>query len=273
MGSDSESRVAEYYDRDPQREWHRFDRHPFEFPVTLHYLKTYLEPRSRILDVGSGPGKYAIELAKLGHTLQLVDVSERMLELAQQRAEESGVPINAFHHGSATDLTRFDTHSQDAVLCLGPMYHLVDQSERDRAISESLRTLKPGGLIFVAFISVLGRLFDIVRNEPERLQGEFDRVINCVKGPSVSAVDEPGFTDAFFVQPLDVESLMSAYSIKQLGLFGVEGLTSQSEGVISGISDEVTQVWIRLAIETASTPAALYGSDHILYVGRKLPRV
>ena len=222
------------------------------------------------MDVGSGPGKYAIELAKLGHTLELVDVSERLLEIAERKAAEAGLSIDTFHNGSATDLSSFDTQSQDAVLCLGPMYHLVEQSDRDRAISECLRTLKPGGLIFVAFISVLGRLFDIVRNEPERLLTEFDRVINYVNGPSVSAVDEPGFTDAFFVQPADVESLMSEYPVEQLGLLGVEGLTSQSEGVISGISDEVTQIWIRLAIDTASTPAALHGSDHILYIGRKL---
>ena len=59
-------RVSDYYSRDPEREWTRFDRHPFEFPVTLHFLGTYLEPRSRVLDVGSGPGRYAIELSKLG---------------------------------------------------------------------------------------------------------------------------------------------------------------------------------------------------------------
>ena len=154
---------------------------------------------------------------------------------------------------------------------MGPMYHLTEQADRDRAMSECLRTLRPGGLIFVAFVSVLGRVFDIVRNYPEKLLADLPRMTDLVNGPSLSSSDEPRFTDAFFVQPADVGQIMSAYSIEQLEVLGVEGLTSQSEPVVTGINQDVTDAWIEFAIRTASTPAAIYGSDHILYVGRKKP--
>ena len=94
-------------------------------------------------------------------------------------------------------------------------------------------------------------------------------MLEVVNGPSVASHDEPGFTDAFFVQPSDVPAIMAAYPVEQLELLGVEGLTSQSEKAVTGISQEVTDAWIKLAIGTASTTAALYGSDHILYIGRK----
>ena len=76
---DSPDPVADYYNRDPQREWARFDRHLFEFPVTLHFLQKHLSPASRILDVGAGPGRYALELTRLGHAVELVDVSAELL--------------------------------------------------------------------------------------------------------------------------------------------------------------------------------------------------
>lgn len=266
---DPEARVANHYDRDPDRELRRFERHPFEFPVTLHHIKRYLKPNSTLLDVGCGPGTYATALATLGHEVQLVDVSARLLELAKQQAVEAGVSFQKIHHGSATDLTTFASGSQDAVLCLGPMYHLVEHEDRDRAITECLRTLKPGGLLFIAFISVYAGLFDMIRNEPAQLVRRFEAVLGRITGPSVASMDEPGFTDAFFVQPDEVRDLMSHYHIEQLELLGVEGLTAQSERLISTIDDKVTDAWIRLAIESAHTPAALYGSDHLLFIGRK----
>ncbi len=267
--SESRDRVASYYNLDPEREWERFDRHLFEFPVTLHYLKEHLEPESRILDVGAGPGRYAIELARLGHEVTLVDLSEKLLALARQKAEEAGQTMAGFQLASATDLSNFTSDSFDAVLCMGPMYHLTHESERDQAMAECLRVLRPDGLLVVAFVSVLGRVFDLIRNYPEKLAADVDGYIEVITGPSIASDKEPRFTDAYFVQPAEVGDLMSRYPVEQLALLGVEGMTSQSDSVLSEADDHVLKAWIDFAIAIADTPAAIYGSDHILFVGRK----
>jgi 2-polyprenyl-3-methyl-5-hydroxy-6-metoxy-1,4-benzoquinol methylase len=65
-------------------EWGRLDREPIEFLVNLHYIKKYLRKNGRILDNGAGPGKYSIELAKLGHQVTLTDLTPRLVEIAEE---------------------------------------------------------------------------------------------------------------------------------------------------------------------------------------------
>ncbi len=56
--------IEAFYDENAQYEWERLERHRTEFAVTLRALKDYLPPApAKILDVGGGPGRYAIALA------------------------------------------------------------------------------------------------------------------------------------------------------------------------------------------------------------------
>ena len=118
--------VQRHYDRDPQREWERMDRHPTEFAVTLRALEQYLPPTpARVLDCGGGPGRYAIQLARWGYDVTLFDLSPASLRLAQTKAAEAGASLTAYEQGTATDLSRFPDESFDAVLLMGPLYHLL----------------------------------------------------------------------------------------------------------------------------------------------------
>ena len=97
---DAYDTVRRYYDRDPQREWERFSRHRLEFPITLHFLNTCTRSGSTIPDVGGGPGRYAPELCRQGHIVDLFDLSSQSVELAKSAEEildRSGKPSNASH--------------------------------------------------------------------------------------------------------------------------------------------------------------------------------
>ena len=60
------SQVESHYDSDPKDEWSRLEEHRTEFAVTMLALHEYLpSPPASILDVGGGPGRYAIALTLL----------------------------------------------------------------------------------------------------------------------------------------------------------------------------------------------------------------
>lgn len=62
------SKVERFYDQNPQYEWERLERHRTEFAVTMRVLEDYLpQPPAKILDVGGGPGRYAIALTQRGY--------------------------------------------------------------------------------------------------------------------------------------------------------------------------------------------------------------
>jgi S-adenosylmethionine-dependent methyltransferase len=146
-------RVETYYDSHAESEWDRLDLHRMEFLTTLRAMNEFIPPRSTNLDVGAGPGRYSIELAKAGHIVTLLDLSPRNVELARQKASNQGAAIAEFVCGKALDLSRFVDSSFEVVLLVGPLYHLVEPSDRDLAINEALRVLKPNGLLFASFIS------------------------------------------------------------------------------------------------------------------------
>lgn len=63
--------VVDYYSSFD--EWGRLDREPLEFQVNWHFIKSKIPANGIILDNGAGPGKYSMELAKLGYHVTLSD--------------------------------------------------------------------------------------------------------------------------------------------------------------------------------------------------------
>ncbi|MFF3216866.1 class I SAM-dependent methyltransferase [Streptomyces sp. NPDC002886] len=110
------------------------------------------DPPADILDVGGGPGVHARWLTDDGHRVTVVDPVEEHV----RRARDDGLTAVV---GDARRLDQEDA-SFDAVLLLGPLYHLPDASGRARAWREAHRTVRPGGLVAAAALNRYARLLD-----------------------------------------------------------------------------------------------------------------
>src|SRR5262249_56642964 len=106
-----------------------------EFARTQEVLRRFLPPPPAVVaDVGGGPGLYACWLAGLGYEVHLTDPVP--LHLAQAEAAsraQGGDPVASFTLGDARALERPDGGT-DAVLLLGPLYHLTDRADRLMAL-------------------------------------------------------------------------------------------------------------------------------------------
>jgi len=90
----TDGEVAKIYDLGAAEEWGRLDLRRTEFGVTCSVLDEFLPPPpARILDVGSGPGRYAIRLAERGYSMSILDVSQQSLDLAVEKASSNGGQI------------------------------------------------------------------------------------------------------------------------------------------------------------------------------------
>ncbi len=144
----SENPVERYYDAGAQGEWERQDRNRTEFAVTWRALDDYLpKPPAAVLDVGGGPGRYSVGLARRGYAVTLFDLARNNLDFAQAKAAEAGAALAGCVQGNALDMSRFADASFDAVLLMGPLYHLLELDQRRTAVREACRVLKPGGVI------------------------------------------------------------------------------------------------------------------------------
>lgn len=161
----NQNRIRSYYARFP--EWERLDtpEGALEFRRASSLLHANIPPRSRVLDLGGGPGRYSIELARAGHNVVLADLSPELLATARQRINDAGVlagQVESVDEADAMSLQGYANDSFDAVVAFGPFYHLLSNAERVSAAGEIARVLRAGGLAFVAFIPRLSGLIGLV---------------------------------------------------------------------------------------------------------------
>lgn len=269
--NDVQRAVQNLYRSAPEREWQRMDRHRTEFAVTLRALDAHLPPApARVLDCGGGPGRYAIALAQRGYEVTLFDLSPELLTLAREKADEAGVTLSGFEQGTATDLSRFADDSFDAVLLMGPLYHLLDEVERKQALAEAYRVVKPGGPVFAAFIARYAAHIDAAARYPERAieEAQVYRYI-AQTGLLPPRVDGAVAFIAYFAHPTEVTPLCRSVGLDVETVLGVEGLVSLREELVNALEEDAWEFWVDVNYQIAHDPVVHGGVEHLLAVCRK----
>ena len=218
-----------------------------------------------MLDVGGGPGAYAVWLQARGYDVRLIDPVALHVEQARAagvgRAEVGDARALAAEDGSA-----------DAVLLLGPLYHLPEADDRRGALAEAWRVLRPGGIVAAAaitrFASTLDGLLKGYVTDPA-----FERTIERVleDGRHTNPQRHPGwFTTAYFHHPDELAGEVRDAGFDLAGLSAVEGVGEWLPNVDEWLDDPPRRAAFLRAIARVETEPSLLGaSPHLLAVGVK----
>ena len=177
-----------------------------------------------IFDVGGGAGIHAFPLAKQAYQVHLIDPVELHLEQARSYAATSGVTLASITRGDARHLD-IPSGRADAVLLLGPLYHLVERSDRLQALREALRILKPRGILFAASISRFALLIDGLASGFFRDE-ELRRIVvaDLASGQHRNPTNHPAyFTTAYFHRPEDLAAEVRDACFGDVQILAVEG--------------------------------------------------
>ncbi len=238
-----------------------------EFARTKELLERFLPPAPvRVLDVGGGPGRYASWLAERGYNVDMIDPVPLHLEQAAERAR-AGASFTTTE-GDARDLPGGDS-TYDAVLLLGPLYHLTDRADRLRALSEARRVVKPGGPVIAAAISRFASLLDGLRAgtlSDASVRPYIERVLET--GVNSNPGKRPEyFTTAYFHHPDELEGEYADAGLRFESVLGIEGpgwLTWEKWDDPDG-RENILRVARALEVE----PSVIGASTHLLAVGRR----
>jgi 2-polyprenyl-3-methyl-5-hydroxy-6-metoxy-1,4-benzoquinol methylase len=125
----------------------------------------------KILDIGCGTGRHAIELAKRGYKVTGVDLSENQLNRAQEKAEEAGLAID-FQTQDARNLP-FDGEFDLAIMLCEGGFSLMETDEMNfEILKNATKALKDNGKLIFTTLNGLFPLFHSVKEFYESQQKE-----------------------------------------------------------------------------------------------------
>ena len=211
-----------YYERGMERERLSDGRGNLEFTRTTEIVLRGLPAVPAVVaDIGGGPGRYALWLASLGYQVEHRDLMA--LHVEQLTADTAGVTGIHTAVGDARDLDLPDA-SVDAVLLLGPLYHLIDRAERVSALRECARIVRPGGPVFAAAISRWAARIDGMLRERIYLKHPvvLDLIDRIDRTGMLPPLQEGGFT-AFCHRPGELRDEIAEAGLEVAGLVSVEG--------------------------------------------------
>ena len=248
-------------------------RGQIEFARTQEIITRYLPPPPAIvLDIGGGSGPYACWLAKAGYEVHLVDPVDLHIEQAKEASNQQPEhPIASISLGDARTL-RFSSASADAVLLLGPLYHLIDKNERLLALREAHRVLRNGGVMVAAGISRFASLLDFFRKD--RLGDSIYRGIvqnDLETGYHQNPTENlEFFTDAYLHRPEELSSEVIEAGFQHQTTLAVQGPAWLFESVENYWADpDQRAAVLDLIRKVESEPSILGTSAHILAIGTK----
>jgi ubiquinone/menaquinone biosynthesis C-methylase UbiE len=242
-----------------------------EFDTTMLFLKKYLPKNGLVLDAGGGPGRYAIELAKLGYDVVLLDLVSEMLRMAKRKIKNERVQdkVKEIVEASIEDLSMYKDNTFDSVLCLGgALCHLVSKKRREKAVSELVRVAKGGAPIFV---SVIGRLAvcinSVVYLWPEMLEAPDVFREYTTTGDYFGGW---GFAPAHFYS---IEELKKEFSHKTtiLEMVGLEGIFSAHQRRYNQVyrQKKYNEILWEAHLKTCTNPCVVGTSQHFMIICRK----
>ncbi len=263
----AEAEVANYY-RD-------FDEHSrlanaygqLEFVRTMEILSRHLPPPpALVLDIGGGTGPYSEALGQRGYETHLLDAVEKHVEAAKSRAS-----IASARAGDARRLEWPDRFA-DAVLLMGPLYHLQQAADRHAALREARRVLKPGGLLAAAAISRFASLVDSLArgfiSDPRFQPILIGDLESGNHHNTTGNIDF--FTTAHFHLPGELADEIQQAGFDDPAVFAVEGLCWCARDLERLWADrENREFLLDVLRRTERDPSILGASPHLLVCARR----
>lgn len=256
--TDVPAEVIAHYQEDTEQHRLTVPKGRIELLRTQRLLQGVLPPAGRVLDVGGGTGVYAGWLTSLGYDVEVIDPTPVHIEHCERQGLQAEI-------GDARSLMRDDA-TYDAVLLLGPLYHLPERADRLLALREAHRVLRPGGVVAAAAISRFSgwldgllRRIDALREHRALVEQEL------LDGRHVTPDGTDLFTTAYFHHPDELGPELGEAGFVAIDLRAIEGPT----WLMSSVEEIDPEVMADLIGPIDAEPTLIGASAHLLATGHK----
>lgn len=254
--------LNKFYTEDCDEDSRLISRHgQVEFITTTTYIEKYLKPGDKILEVGAGTGRYSLYYANKGYDVTSIEYVEHNVEILKSKITNN-MNINA-SQGDALDLSRFDDNTFDITLVLGPLYHLYDDIDINKAISEAIRVTKENGIIAIAYLTNDSIMIEWALMDNHLIDGypkDFDDNFKLNRYPE-------GIFAPFYIS--EFKDIMNKYNIEFLKNIATDGFTRHVKNKVDSLTNEEFSIYIKYHLSTCEREDLQGYSNHMLYICKK----
>lgn len=251
--------IIEYYNNYNEEKRLSSKSHLPEYLTTMRYIKKYLFPGAKIIEIGAGTGRYSVALAEMGYDVTAVELVKHNIDIMKRKIKpEHNIKI---YEGNAVDLSFIESGKYDIVLLLGPMYHLFSDEDKNKAISEALRIAKKGGIVFASYCNNDTCVYKFFANR---------KIVKMMEKGFVSENFRatPKHVFELYKKP-DIDELMKSHNVTRLHFVGVDMLSYIFDERFDKLSRKEFSLYMDF-LETICEREDLVGfSIHMLDIFRK----
>ncbi len=252
--------IQKFYETGVEKERLAKDAGLIEKLRTEKILSQFLPKAPAVIyDVGGGMGAYSFDLAEKGYTVYLIDPVAFNIDEAKKIGEtRKNASLKGYIVGDARKIAMPDK-SADVVLFFGPLYHL-NKADREVALKEALRVLKPGGMLFAAGISKFAPLAGALMKGG---RANLDTTDNLDKGRFV-------FRGGTFYShyPQELREEVENAGFQNVSVRAIEGFGSFVNKEILA-NDELRQKILAAVEQIEQEPSLLGATSHLMAIGVK----
>jgi len=248
--------LEQYYNNyDESRRLVKDNAHAIEYSTTLHFLQKHLPKNCTVLDCCAGCGVYAFPLAEMGYKVTASDLIEKHIDIMNASKDRSLLADT--YQCDVLDLSRFSDNSFDAVLCLGALYHLQTEVERNRCVEECLRVLKANGIFAFAYIN---RNSIFINHFKHNLS-------NSQEGENIIKYGRNGI---FYGMAFgETHNIAIKFGLEKIDDVGTDGLIYPLYDEINSLDSEKFASYMKYHLSVCDEPSIIGHSMHGLWIGRK----
>ena len=236
-----------------------------EFRTTMHYIEESIRWLSdakrriettggalKIADIGAGTGRYSVELCHRGYDVTAVELVPHNLEILRAKHEN----IKTWQ-GDARNLSFLEDETFDVTLLFGPLYHLHGDEEKLKALKESKRITKKGGIILVAYV-----------------MNEYSVISYCFKEHKWAEVaDKGGLSQDFhticreedlydYVRLEDIDRLNKAAGLNRHKIISADGAADYMRRELNAMSPEEFEAFCKFQLAICERPELVGAGSH-----------
>lgn len=234
-----------------------------EYFTTMRYIKKYLRPGMRVLEIGAATGRYSHALARQGYQVDAVELVQHNIDIFNTLTQP-GENVTV-RQGDARDLSFLSDETYDMTLLLGPMYHLFTVEDQKQALREALRVTKKGGILMAAYCGNEATMVQYCFGRGMLREEKYQKLVDPV---TFKASSDPAELFELYRRE-DIDALMENFHTKRLHYVGTDMATNYMRDVIDGMEEELFEMYLRYHFTICERADCVGVSHHILDIHRK----